>query len=224
MASISAARVTRRRSTSPGSASPGAGPDPAPSTASSSSATSAWAVGWQPSRCSVDVSAAAVVSWPASRNTSAWSRTSCGVRPSAPSGSAAWCSRPTRSSRPWSRPLRAEVGQHLLHHLLQLAVQPLGPAVAQRGPPHRHLDHLQAAPADRVADLWHQRVEHGYQALDVVPEQGAADDPQRVAHREQVQVHRGRLRRRDRRPQPGCRRPGRPPAASGARSGRPAAQ
>ena len=84
--------------------------------------------------------------------------------------------------------------QDVLDHLLEPAVQLAGAAVAQGGPAHLQLHHLQPAPADRVAHLGHQRVEHRDEPFHVVPEQGAAHDPQRVAHGQQVQVDHGAVR------------------------------
>ena len=84
--------------------------------------------------------------------------------------------------------------EDVLDHLLEPAVQLAGAPVAQGGPAHRQLHHLQPAPADRVAHLGHQRVEHRDEPLHVVPEQGAAHDPQRVAHGQQVQVDHGAVR------------------------------
>ena len=128
---------------------PGAGPDPAPSTLGA------------PPRPGRRGGSPAGAAWTSARPRSSRGRRAGtpapGRGPPAGSGRRHRRGRRRRAAGRRGRPVRGrgrcapERGEHLLHHLLQLAVQPSGPAVAQRGPPHRHLHHLQAAPADRVA-------------------------------------------------------------------------
>ena len=190
IASISAARVTTQALHVAGQ--PGAGPRPrAPRRAPRPPRPAP--AGWHPSRCRVTSARPRSSRGRPSRNTRAWSRTSCGVsrrhRPGRSRRAAARRGRPAVTD-----PGAPEPGEHVLHHLLEPAVQPAGAAVAQGGPPHRQLHHLQAAPPDRVAHLRHQRVEHRDEPLHVVPEQGAPHHPQRVAHGQQVQVDHGAVR------------------------------